>query len=628
LKGKPGAGKSILMKEAYRRALRDHARSGHYVAAFFFNAKGEELENTKAGLYRSLLHQLLRQDREQLARLASQFLMCRTDESNGADNDWQPLFEAILFRLLGKRRGGRRSFIFIDAVDECHERSSKLVDFWRWLTVRASKEGASLNVLFSSRGSTPFHCTEIVVDHSNRNDIATYVAQRFQLTKAGAEPEWPRLRDAILQKADGVFLWAHLVVEEMLNKWEEGGNLVYWIERVDVLPQELSDLFAEILASTTSGSEELILRIFQWAILAIRPLRLHEWHHVLAFIRRPTPSSLQQWRLSEHFTASDDQLERQIRNLSRGLLEVANGVAGPEDELLESISVCPWPGSLDLENGETRVIQVIHSSVREFFLSRGFEHLNRSLASGSGQVPGPGQSHRVFYSGLGHVSIMTSCLDYLNITELDALVTARREASQRQRCIEEQDPTPALFEETTEVSGEEQISREEQCLSLVGLDGIDIMQWIATTDSVGEEIILTDADIRSPSSVVSDETAKTIALEDYPALLLYATHEFFTHVRLARSSGVDLQPIFARLGESETWARWVALSELDFLQDMTFDDYLRKLGLENLPFQSLGKRKDEGNETDWIDMAERRRSQNRIAQRNFSQFSLFHGWII
>ncbi|KAK4108471.1 hypothetical protein N656DRAFT_801849 [Canariomyces notabilis] len=599
LKGKPGAGKSVLMKEAYRRTLREHARSGHYVAAFFFNAKGRELEATKAGLYRSLLHQLLRQDREQLTRLAPRLLdisrESRVDDSNGAGNAWLlDQLESILRLLLGKWRGGRKSFIFIDAVDECHERASALIHFWQCLNLRAWEGGARLNVLLSSRDSTSFLWPEIVVDRSNRNDIAAYVSQRFRLTKAGADPQWPRLRDEILQKADGVFLWAHLVVEETLSKWEEGGNLVYWIEKVNVLPRELSDLFAEILASTPPGSEELLLRLFQWATLAVRPLRLHEWHHILAFIRRPVPSSLQQWRLSEHFTTSEDQLERQIRTLSRGLLEVTNGTAGPKDELLESVSVCAWAGSLDLENGETRAIQVIHDSVREFFFSWGFEYIiNRNLAREFEQVATLGQSYRELYSGLGHVSIMTTCLDYLNIAELDALVTARKEAAQRQRYIEEQDPTPPLFEETAET---DKVSREEQCLSPVGLAGIDIMKWIATTDSVVDDTYLTKPDICSPSSVVPDDSVKTTTLEDYPALLLYATHEFFTHARLARSSGVDLQPIVARLRESEIWTRWMALTELN-LQVITVDGYLRKQGLGDLSFvatrESLEKQKDD-----------------------------------
>jgi hypothetical protein len=59
VKGKPCAGKSTLMKCAYTHGsttLRDEV-----TIAFFFSARGEELQKTAAGLYRSLLKQLLDQ---------------------------------------------------------------------------------------------------------------------------------------------------------------------------------------------------------------------------------------------------------------------------------------------------------------------------------------------------------------------------------------------------------------------------------------------------------------------------------------------------------------------------------------------------------------------------------------
>ncbi|KAK4238543.1 hypothetical protein C8A03DRAFT_43718 [Achaetomium macrosporum] len=316
LKGKPGSGKSVLMKEAY--------------ATFFFNSKGQELEWTRAGLYRSLLYQLLRQNREQLARFAPRLLAIR--EEGGGDGS-----------------GGSSD-----------PRPRELVSFWSNTPTEAYNERVHLHVLLSTQDATTMRsCPSIIVHHFNRDHIATYIEQKFHLIMAVAEPQWPRLQDAILNNAEGAFLLAYLVVEKMLDRWEEGGNL-------------LSELLAQMLACLAERSEELALRLFQWAILAVMPLRLHEWHHILAFIRRPTPPSLQQWRLSEHFTKNDNQLERQIKCLSKGLLEVIISAAEPEDELLESIS-----------HGETRAIRVIQSSVRAFFLIRGFKILHASLASGS-----------------------------------------------------------------------------------------------------------------------------------------------------------------------------------------------------------------------------------------------------
>ena len=57
VKGKPGAGKSTMMKYALARAKQ--AMTSSVIISFFFNARGETLEKTTLGMYRSLLFQLL-----------------------------------------------------------------------------------------------------------------------------------------------------------------------------------------------------------------------------------------------------------------------------------------------------------------------------------------------------------------------------------------------------------------------------------------------------------------------------------------------------------------------------------------------------------------------------------------
>jgi len=59
IKGKPGAGKSILMKFLFSNA-KDSAKANpnNMVISFFFNARGDHLEKSTVGLYRSLLFQI------------------------------------------------------------------------------------------------------------------------------------------------------------------------------------------------------------------------------------------------------------------------------------------------------------------------------------------------------------------------------------------------------------------------------------------------------------------------------------------------------------------------------------------------------------------------------------------
>jgi hypothetical protein len=56
IKGKPGAGKSTLMKYLHGEISKSNKDT---LISFFFNARGHELEKSTAGLYRSFLWQLL-----------------------------------------------------------------------------------------------------------------------------------------------------------------------------------------------------------------------------------------------------------------------------------------------------------------------------------------------------------------------------------------------------------------------------------------------------------------------------------------------------------------------------------------------------------------------------------------
>ncbi|KAM0710113.1 hypothetical protein Q7P35_002475 [Cladosporium inversicolor] len=59
IKGKPGAGKSTLMKHAWEHAQLEYEHEK--TVSFFFNARGVALGKSVEGLYRCLLHQMMSQ---------------------------------------------------------------------------------------------------------------------------------------------------------------------------------------------------------------------------------------------------------------------------------------------------------------------------------------------------------------------------------------------------------------------------------------------------------------------------------------------------------------------------------------------------------------------------------------
>ncbi|OTB01931.1 hypothetical protein M426DRAFT_14086 [Hypoxylon sp. CI-4A] len=127
VKGKPGAGKSTLMKFAYSQACRTMPQKGKTVISFFFNARGSELEKSTIGLYRSLLVQLF-EARPRIQHVLDSI----TPKPQWSIDSLESLFEGALEALEGDSL-----VCFIDALDECNEQQIR--DMLSFLQ-RASKE--------------------------------------------------------------------------------------------------------------------------------------------------------------------------------------------------------------------------------------------------------------------------------------------------------------------------------------------------------------------------------------------------------------------------------------------------------------------------------------------------------
>jgi hypothetical protein len=605
VKGKPGAGKSVLTKEALRQATLTQSSSDHVVLRFFFNGKGEvDMEHSPVGMYSYLLCQLLEKDISlfpALGQALNEQGLAREDADSAVawkKSELRSLLESLLIQPSMKR-----VFIFIDALDECDASDRRSVAyFWRELTNNAYALGVDLNVYISERTfpSTPIaNCPEIVVDSLNRVDIESYVVQKFGLGFANAEPRWELLKEGIIDKSRGVFLWAVLVLEEILQTWDdEACNVEDLMDLLEQkIPGELQAMFSRSFLTMGNEARLLAMRLFEWAILPTKPLRLHEWHHILAFMRKPAPSSLGEWRKSKYFTKTDDQLERQIRTISRGLIEVVGWTEVPQETLHDTVSILAGAGSLDLDHGDTRVVQVIHESVREFFLQgHGFSALNPDVDP-------------ELVIGIGHISIMDTCLDYLNIKELDALVVARiltrysnnkgkgKKGTKRKYAASLPSSPPEYSHLATATTPPRPLMRrlKRSTLSFNTLSEFDAAATSAKL-SFGDEILRWAATLPvnsrpvSPNKPVmyipvaldpnanSSVAGRSQLLEDDAALMSYVLFELFSHARAAQRVAAGPENIIDRLLKEQIWERWVLLRE-DIPNDTALVTYCVEQGL-------------------------------------------------
>ncbi|KAJ5927146.1 Pfs NACHT and ankyrin domain protein [Penicillium verrucosum] len=390
ISGKPGAGKSTIMKFAYldmKRRCQINNKSGHHdnpvTASFFFNARGEDLEKSVHGLYRSLLIQLLQGfpdlqvvlDDKDLIPPVAQDESIRCPPLNALKD---LLHNAII--LLGKRA----LTCFIDALDECDENDiADMVDHFEDLTEQALSQNSSFRICFSSR-----HYPHITLNYGIRltlesqpghfRDLEFYVSTRMKISDADLHQ---MLKSRLLDKAAGVFLWVVLVVRILNKEYRRSGfNLK---RRLEELPSDLSQLFKAILLRDTENPEDLLLCIL-WILYAKRPLRPEEFYHALWSGLAMKQHNLVDEALPELLSSSSDTSDSivlsseepdkvtiYVISSSKGLAEVTRPVQSTKKRT--AYGRISWSMHGDSQQNENdsdhgRRVQFIHESVRDFLI--------------------------------------------------------------------------------------------------------------------------------------------------------------------------------------------------------------------------------------------------------------------
>ncbi|KAK7428983.1 hypothetical protein QQZ08_004495 [Neonectria magnoliae] len=276
MRGKAGAGKSTMMKFLYLETKKEFNDPDTTIASFFFNARGDYLENSITGMYWSLLMQLLRRFPDLQSVLDDTDIVPWSQQDCPDLNALKELLRSAILIL------GRRSFTcFIDALDECDEQEVRdMVQFFEELAEHTTDNGVQLRICFSSR---PYPYIEIrkgilltLEDESGHGeDLAQYVRTHLRIKNSSLFED---LRSRILDKAAGIFMWIVLVVE-ILNKESNNGALALK-RKLSEIPAKLSDLFKSMLTRDQDNTEWLLLCVL-WILCAKRPLRPAEFRHAL-----------------------------------------------------------------------------------------------------------------------------------------------------------------------------------------------------------------------------------------------------------------------------------------------------------------------------------------------------------
>jgi hypothetical protein len=349
ISGKPGAGKSTLMKficqsPKTQEYLGDWCGNDQLIfAKVFFWRQGQEDQKNLAGLTRSLLSQVLTACPElisvafprQWAETSKKAFIIQIEQG-----DVQEAFDRLLCDADSFK--GRKFAFFVDGLDEYSGRHIDLVDK---LMTWTSQHPANLKVCVASREWNEFmvgfsECPKLRIHHCTEQDITRYINDKFDglcrhLTQFSAG-DMKGLASEIVEKAEGVFVWVRLVLNAVEDGVLNGDGIPDLRVKVKTFPNELNALYQHLFDSIPESYRSK-------AFEALTLTRFWCWKKAIPL--------LQYWFLNEviadpdfamNMAIRDDQPDRdmliqitrrQIYGRCKGFLEVCSSRiwGGPED---------------------------------------------------------------------------------------------------------------------------------------------------------------------------------------------------------------------------------------------------------------------------------------------------------
>jgi hypothetical protein len=299
------------------------------------------------------------------------------------EEDLRKLFTGIVTSL----SQSHRIRIFVDALDEAgKETAQELVDFFHDLTYQFDNSEPALSICFSCRRVPIIRWkggTICDVEKQNREAIKAYVHARLEAVAPDDLEDARVLENDIINRDSGIFQWIVLVVAIVLERLDGGESLPIIQEELHKVPNELKALYESMIRDINETTRAETLQLMQWVCLAERPLSLTELRYAFAFDTDPPHRSHRDCETSRRYIKSDEKMEKRVKELSRGLLQVR-------------------------QVGDQRLVESIHGSVNDFYLETGLQLFDPLAAENA--------------IGNGHHRLRRTCVKYITMEELCQLM--------------------------------------------------------------------------------------------------------------------------------------------------------------------------------------------------------------
>lgn len=338
--GKPGAGKSTLMKFIVRSTrtkellLEWSQQKRVVIASHYFWSAGAPIQRSQEGLLRSLLYEILARAPElapALYKTKWETMKC------GPRTQWSDYWtldelQECLARIAKFPELPVKVCLFIDGLDEFDGDSLALCK-----TIHNLCDSPDIKACVASRPWNVFKDffgghreRTLSVNELTQRDIMSYAASRLfehprWNTTVSQVPEASKLSERISARAESVFLWVFLVTRELREGLTNGDSWSDLQRRLESIPTDLESFFKHILDSVDPFYHEKMATSLLLAVYIPQPrlsVELYAFHDL--------EHDDKQYALKRPIRALEDSewdeflqpVERRLNGRCKGLLEI------------------------------------------------------------------------------------------------------------------------------------------------------------------------------------------------------------------------------------------------------------------------------------------------------------------
>ncbi|KAI9764462.1 MAG: hypothetical protein M1839_005895, partial [Geoglossum umbratile] len=362
IQGKPGSGKSTLMKYALHeertKKILATDDSQWTLVGFFFHDRGSGVQKSLSGMLQEILYQILHQIKGLIPFVQPHYAkLARGQQTRSPTWDVDTLRSALL-AITKQNEVGACICLFLDALDEHDGDNDQLATLLYDLVSGVEKGKVKIKICLASRSWNIFdlrfgHCPGFAIHNYTQNDIRNYTMSRLGnslgLARLDVSPEkFESIASQVTGKASGVFIWVKLVVDELVKGIRDGTPLSVLEDELSKIPQELKDLYLRTMSKIEPTYVEECYTLLQIALCSLSPLTPGVIIKCTSYSLRGFPDEL----------ASQQEMIRWLKSRSGGLLEIVSRDS-------------PGQGQ-GTANDSVRVVQFIHQTAKEFV--RDYKH--------------------------------------------------------------------------------------------------------------------------------------------------------------------------------------------------------------------------------------------------------------